>query len=72
MVTPRAGFELNAEKIIAFAMAQDDAISTCVSVGLGQSFGLIGGREYYAANSRISEATVGEALRRLSGQRQEA
>ena len=68
-ISPRCtglDFEVNAEKAIALAIVQQDETSTCVSIGLGQSFGLIGGKAYYVANGqKISEVIVGEALRGL-------
>jgi hypothetical protein len=48
------------------AVIQEDATSACVSVGLGQTFGLVGVKNHYTANGeKVSGAVLEEALRGL-------
>jgi hypothetical protein len=45
---------------------QEDATSACVSVGLSQTFGLVGVKNHYTANGeKVSGAVLEEALRGL-------
>jgi hypothetical protein len=68
-VSPKcAGFdvEVNHAKSLSFVTIQEDATPACVSVGLGQSFGMIGIRNYYkASGQKVPEAVIEEAMRGL-------
>jgi hypothetical protein len=58
--------DVNHAKALSFVVIQEDATSACVSVGLGQTFGLIGVKNYYTVNGeKMSRAILEEALRGL-------
>ena len=58
--------ELNHAKNLSFIAIQEDATPACLSVGLGQSFGMFGVRNYYMANGeKVTEAIFQEGMRGL-------
>jgi hypothetical protein len=68
-IVPKCGeidSEVNGEKASSFAVVQENASLACIRVGLAETFGLTGARDYYTANNqKLPDAIVGSALRGL-------
>jgi hypothetical protein len=55
--------EVNNAKNVAFLIVQENETPACVRIGLGETFGIIGARNYYAVNGEtIPEDIFGKAL----------
>jgi hypothetical protein len=68
-LSPKCGgldVEVNHAKDVSFIVVQEDATPACVSVGLGQSLGMIGVKNYYTSNGeKVPQAVLEEAMRGL-------